>query len=222
MRGAPKVTALVCPRCGAGVDGLRHDVLFCCAPCSLALLVEDGRTRLFPIVPARAAEPADPGADVLWLPFWELDAEVTVADPAGHTPAFTGVVAGIERIWVAGFAVRRPELFGEPGVPLTERQTRFEPAGEGGGPARLLGACRGPGLIERYARLTVLRLLDRREDVTGVDVTVRIRRAGLWAVPFEDRGDRLVDLATGASLPAAAFEDLAEIRAVRRRPGEPG
>ncbi len=217
MKTGVTVTALVCPKCGAGLDGLRHDVLFPCAACSLALLVERGETRLFPFVRALPEAGARSEAAALHLPFWDLHTEVAVADPAGNGTGLASSAAGIDRIWVAGFAVRRPELFGEPGLSLTERRVRLEPAGEGDARAGFLGACRGPELIERYARLTVLRLLDRRSDVTGVDVAVRVRRADLWAVPFEDLGDRLLDLATGTSLPAAAFEDLAEIRAVLRQ-----
>ena len=220
MKTEITITALVCPRCGAGLDGLRWDCLFTCAPCGLALFVEHGRTRLFPCTRARVDEGAPIGAGMLWLPFWELATEVGVVEPPGSAPSLAGAAAALDRVWVAGFAVRRPELFGEPGFLLTEQRARLEPAGEGGAPARMWGACRGPELVTLYARLTVMRLLDRRADVTGVEIDVRVTRADLWAVPFDDRGDRLVDLATGASLPAAAFEDLAEIRAAaERRPG---
>ena len=213
-----KVTALVCPRCGKGLDGLRYDRLFTCAPCATALLVEDGATREFPFTRARAAAGSAPEGRLLWMPLWELETEVTVGEPRGRAAPLVGVAAAMERVWVAGFAVRRPELFGEPGAHLTEIGARLEPAAEDGEPARLVGCCRGPDLIARYARLTVLRILDRRVDVTGIDIDVRMHRCGLWAVPFDDRGERLVDRATGASLPAAAFEDLAEIRAATRRP----
>jgi hypothetical protein len=210
------ITPLVCPRCGGGLAGLRWDRLFTCPPCALALLVEDGRTRLFPVTRARAVRPTD-GERLLWLPFWELAVEVEITAPANGPSPLPGVAAGIERVWVAGFAARRPELFGEPGVPMTEGQVRLEPAAGDPEPLGMPGACREPALVERYARLTVLRILDRREDVTGVGVDVRVTRAGLWAVPFEDQGERLADLTTGASLPAAAFEDLAEIRAALGR-----
>lgn len=221
MRAEVEVTALVCPDCGAGLDGLRYDRLFTCAPCARALLVEDGRTRLIPFTRARAGAGDSPARRVLWLPFWELATVVTVGDDQGRAAALVDIAAGLRRVWVAGFAVRRPEIFGEPGVLFTECDTRLEPAGEGGEPARMVGCCRGPGLVERYARLTVLRILDRRADVTDVDVDVRVTRTDLWAVPFDDQGQRLLCPATGSSLPQAAFEDLGEIRAATRGPRKP-
>ena len=45
-----------------------------------------------------------------------------------------------------------------------------------------------------------------------MEIRVIPNRTELWAIPFEDRGDFVVEPVTGTRLPAGAIDDLAEIR----------
>jgi len=206
-----RVTALECPVCRGPLRGLRHDVLFGCSACDLAVYIDDGDRRAFRVRFA-AAEVDEPGPRI-HLPIWEVLVRVDVPAPDRDRARLASLAREIERVWVVGFRARHPSLFDDPGLELSERrfEARDDPHPPSGAP--LVGACRGPAVIARSAELYVLDFLDRRADVTDLAVDVGISRAQLWAVPFVDKEGRLRELLTGTSLPDHVFEDLPEIRA---------
>ncbi|MEK7220745.1 MAG: hypothetical protein AAB253_06065, partial [candidate division NC10 bacterium] len=59
----------------------------------------------------------------------------------------------------------------------------------------------------------LLMIIDRRVDVTGLELSCAIGEALLWGVPFFDEGDTLRDAILGLKIPAAAVDELGAIRA---------
>lgn len=58
----------------------------------------------------------------------------------------------------------------------------------------------------------LLSILDRREDVTGVEVSCLIDEAVLWAIPYSDDGVTLTDGILGLTLPGAALDEIGALR----------
>jgi hypothetical protein len=58
----------------------------------------------------------------------------------------------------------------------------------------------------------LLRIIDRRVDVTGMELSCAIGEAVLWGLPFFDEGDALRDGILGLKLPVAAVDELGAIR----------
>jgi len=197
-----RITSLRCPSCGAPLDGLRRDTVFTCAPCRLAAHISNGEVSTF----ALRFAPVVTGTDlaIVRLPLWRLDVEVSAT---GREDGLTPVV------WVSAFHQSRVLFFGDPGMDLTEQAIDLldvEDLPEG---TRLVGVTSGPSEASEYARLMVTHILDRRADVTGMEISVAVREAQLWGVPFahEESARTLTELNTGRSYSTLLVEDFLEI-----------
>ena len=62
----------------------------------------------------------------------------------------------------------------------------------------------------------ILTIIDRRVDITGMELSCTIGETWLWGVPFFDDGKFLRDGIVGLKIPAAAVDDVAGIRAHAR------
>ncbi len=62
-------------------------------------------------------------------------------------------------------------------------------------------------MAARLVEPMVLWRADQVRDVTGIDVSVAVRRTVLLPVPAREEADRLVELLGGRSWPRAAFMD---------------
>ncbi|MFO8074207.1 MAG: hypothetical protein R6V85_20285 [Polyangia bacterium] len=204
-----RVEPLECPECGNPLSGLRYDVLFGCTSCGLAFCFESEQRRAFRVRRA-AAEIERPGPR-LYLPLWELRVQSAVPAADRARESLVGLATSIERLWVSGFRTRHPQLFKDPGRELSGR--RIEASEDPDPPARqpLLGACRGPATLERRAELYVLDRLDKRADITRLDIELKVGEMRLWQVPFAVEREKLVELLAGTALPRHLFEDLPEI-----------
>jgi hypothetical protein len=58
-----------------------------------------------------------------------------------------------------------------------------------------------------------LTVIDRRVDVTGLEMSCAIREVVLWGVPYVDEGEALRDGILGLKVPAAAVDEVGAIRA---------
>jgi hypothetical protein len=65
-----------------------------------------------------------------------------------------------------------------------------------------------------YVEPHILAIIDRRVDVTGMELSCAIGEAVLWGISFFDEGDVLRDGILGLKIPAAALDELGAIRAL--------
>lgn len=207
---APTVLSLRCPRCGMPLAGLQQDVLFWCSTCQVphevvgdsfverqgqiarVLVRTEGSTLHLPVWAFR----------VYYLTCWE--------DPKREPLAQQ--IPRVERVYVTGFELHNASYFGDPGQVFTEARVGLEP----GGPASLVACTRGLEEAKAYVEPHLLRIIDRRVDITGMELSCTIGEARLWGVPFFDDGEFLRDGIVGLKIPAVAVADVAGIRARAR------
>jgi len=172
---------LVCPNCGADLPVRPDDIIFFCASCESAWEIEGEELRAVTyeigVVPGAAA-----GAVVKYLPFWRLEVDAPQGSPS--------------RFFLPGFRCRRLKIL----VDLARALSEHMPAGGGAfvgaevhgchydrDDARLLAELTYPELRPRPRR-AVAELQERR---------LQLRTAVLVWLPFEVRGQELIDCCTG-------------------------
>jgi hypothetical protein len=205
---APALLPLVCPRCGETLRGLQQDVLFRCGGCGRFLEAAGERYV------ERAGATARPsGAEVrptLHLPLWAFRVQVKAAWADPEREAEASLIAPVPWVYVTAFSLHNPFYFGDPGLIFTERRVALT-AGE---PAPVAGGVRGLDAASAFVESHVLTILDRRVDVTGVDLACTIEEARVWAVPFVEKGGVVEDAILGLRFPAPALNDLTALTAL--------
>jgi hypothetical protein len=186
---------------------LQQDVVFWCAACHVPHEVVDGS-----FIERRASIARATGAvvrSVLHLPVWAFRVEYVCRweDPTRASQACQ--LPAIEWVYVTAFELHNAWYFGDPGMIFTEKRVRLEP----GSPALVVGCARSLEEAKAYIEPHLLTVIDRRVDVTGLEMSCAIREVALWGIPYVDEGEVVRDGILGLKLPAAAVDEVDAIRA---------
>ncbi len=205
---APTVLALRCSRCGGALRGLQQDAVFWCSACQVPHeVVGEGFVRRQGST-AQAALPSD--RPPLYLPLWAFHVQYATSWEDPEREALARQMPALEWVYVTAFELHNAFYFGDPGQIFTEKRVHLE-----AGPAAPVVACtRSLADAKAYVEPHILSVIDRRVDVTGMELSCAIGEAMLWGVPFLDQGDVLRDGILGLKLPAAAVDELGAIRAL--------
>ena len=167
----------------------------------------------------RDGQTARPAADLkghtLHLPIWAFRVQSILQWEDAQRESLARQVPLVEWVYVTGFELHNASYFGDPGLIFTERRVRLET----GPPAPLAGCTRGLEEAKAYVEPHLLTIIDRRVDVTGLELSCSISEARLWGVPFADGGDVLHDGILGLKIPAAAVDEVAALRQVLSEAG---
>jgi hypothetical protein len=188
-----------------------NDVAFRCPQCGRAWEIDRGELRERPSF--YVAPPASASGDLLYLPYWSFsvsasakpigmagESELTARDRAAH----------IKRAWVSAYAICRPTYVGEWGLAYTRTGPNWETR-SGHGP-EAAGAAISSHDAKQIGQHYVLAEIDRAADIGSLDVQLELGDPELWAIPCYDQGRQIRCPWTRAELPAAALDDLSEIR----------
>ncbi len=205
---APSVLALRCVRCGGMLLGLQQDVVFWCNACQgpFEVVGEAFVERRGAI--ARADLQSE--SPVLHLPVWAFKVRYATSWEDSEREAMARLVPPVEWVYVTGFELHNASYFGDPGQIFTERRIQLNT----GSPAVLVGCMRSFEEAKAYVEPHIVRIIDRRVDVTGMELSCTIGEAMLWGVPYFDEGAVLRDGILGLKIPAAAVDELGAIRAL--------
>jgi len=212
----PEVTvlALRCPRCGGGLAGAPHDVVFWCGACGIpqeiagAGFVERSGKLAAPVVPHAAGG--------FYLPVWALRVSYTCQWEDPEKAARARLIAPIEWVYVTGSAIHNAGYFGDPGMIFTEKRVLLAASEEGDREAVVAGCARSLEDAKAFVQPHLLTIIDRRVDVTGLDLSVRVSDGILWGVPYREEVDGLRDSILGLTIPTAAIIEFSQIRAGQR------
>jgi len=211
-----RVVALICPDCGSQLAGLSYDQIFFCRRCGQGLAPgEKGAWTKHPLSFAKLDN--RPQADIIYLPFWQIAIQAQASCVNQGQEIASRLLAELRSVWVPGFTLTRASYFGDLGVLYTEKRVSLKAEDQIPSDRAIVGCSRTMEDVNKYVRLYVTLILDKRADVTGMDINIATRDAKLWAVPFADYGDKIVDLLTGTELPAFALDDIQEIRKFGRK-----
>ena len=205
----PLILPLRCPRCGGGLAGLPHDVVFWCGACAMPFEVTQGQLLERRGSTARAVLEL-PGT-CRHLPIWAVRVQTvsTWEDPereasARHLPQ-------ADWVYVTAFDLHNPSYFGDPGLVFTQKQVKFESAAT----LPALGCTRSLEEAKAFVEPHLLTIIDRRVDVTGLTLSAVVEDVVLWGIPFADQGAILQDCIVGLKYPAAALNDVGALRALK-------
>jgi len=118
-------------------------------------------------------------------------------------------MAAIDWVYVTGFSLHNAFYFGDPGLIFTQKRVALEPAE----PAPILGCARGLEEAKAYIDPHLLTIMDRRVDVTGLELATTIGEVVLWGIPYFDDGWSLYDGILGLEIPAVAVDEIGPLRA---------
>ena len=202
----PTILSLRCPGCGGALHGLSQDVVFWCDGCGgLHEVVQGAFVGRVGSV-ARPVQPAT--GSVLHLPVWafRVDAVWQWQDP--KRAASAAHIAAFDWVYVTGFALHNGFYFGDPGVIFTQKRVALTAVEA----APILGCTRGLEAAKAYIEPHLLTIMDRRVDVTGLELACTIGEAVLWGIPYCDEGEALCDGILGLRIPAAAVDEIGSFR----------
>jgi hypothetical protein len=211
------VTPLICPdpACNRALSGLGEDKLFACMPCACVYSFEGGKRGRFDLTFAEL--PRDTDGLLFYLPFWNFQIQVAVLRPGEPNRPLGVDLAEIDTVWVAAYLMYRPEYHGDPGLILTDHRVRVQEATSRPEGLIVAGITRGFDEALGCGKMFVTSMIDRADDVTGMEITIKVQSARLWALPFLDQGEQVVDLTTNVKVPRHAIGDLDEILELSNR-----
>ena len=205
---AVTVLALRCPRCGGPLRGLQQDVIFWCSTCQVPHeVVGESFVERKGLV-ARAVLPSD--RPPLCLPLWAFHVRYATSWKDPKREALARLVPPIEWVYVTAFELHNASYFGDPGQIYTEKRVQLDT----GPAASVIGCSRSLEEAKAYVEPHILTVIDRRVDVTDMELSCTIAEAMLWGVPFHDEGNALRDGILGLKIPAAAVDELGAMRAL--------
>jgi hypothetical protein len=207
----PTVLLLRCPRCGGSLSGTQHDVVFWCAGCGVPLELAGSGFLERPVRLAQAALPQIP-ADV-YLPLWAFRVRYACQWQDGEKEARARLIPAVEWVYVTGFAIHNAAYFGDPGMIFTERRVSLETAAVSGRAGIIVGCTRSQEEARARLEPQLLAIIDRRVDITGLELSCQVSEVIFWGIPFHDDGTAFRDSILDLKIPAAALTELAGIRA---------
>jgi hypothetical protein len=201
----PTVLQLRCPTCGGTLNGTPQAVLFWCGDCGRLQEVVSGQFVARRVQAARALLPT--ATQRGHLPLWAFRVRADWSWPDQEAAAATTWKAP-EWVYVTAFALSNGFYFGDPGLIFTQKRVVLSQ----GDPVPVVGGTRGLEEAKVFVEPHLLSILDRREDVTGVELSCVIDEAVLWAIPYSDDGITLTDGILGLKLPGAALDEIGALR----------
>ncbi len=196
-----------CPSCGDNMIGLTNDVVFICQRCRDAFELVDKRFQKREIL--WAAPALEKSAPIIMLPFWKFDVNYQLTGKASATLKWLEGVEKISYVYVTAFFQRDIVYFGDLGFSITLARKEYQTTQTKG---TVLGASRSRQEAVAYCPLFILKFLDQIEDVTGIEVQVKVKNTTLLVIPFYDFDNKLIDGVHGFELAAGCLDDLNEIR----------
>ncbi len=204
----PAVLALRCPRCGAALAGSQQDVVFWCGGCHVPHEVVGERFVERRGSVAQAA--LRPEGAIVYLPLWAFRVSYAMHWEDRERDALARTLPVVEWVYVTAFELHNASYFGDPGQIFTEKRVRLE----AGPPTRVVGCTRSLEEAKAYVEPHLLTIIDRRVDVTGLELSSAIGDVLLWGIPYIDEGDNLRDGILGLKIPSAALDEVGTIRAL--------
>jgi hypothetical protein len=210
VTGAVQVLRLQCEHCGGPLAGLPDDVVFICRQCALGY---EATLRGYQLHPVQWWHTRDRHrGNLLYLPFWAFTCRTRiVCEDARKLERYTEVQAE-ERIYVKGFSLLNSFAAGNPGLDLTRARPRPRRTLLSRPYPALVGCRRSSEEARAYLQLFLLSIMDREEDVTGVQLELEVDDLQLLGVPFFDDGRDLRSSFVDRRYPAPLITDVDGMR----------
>jgi len=214
---AVSVIALKCPECSSRLCGFDKDRVFFCPSCRAGWEPgEAGRFEKIELSYARPMKPPEKFRLRFYLPFYLY----RLSAGCGQSPISARVaelLSRMDKVYVAGYRMTRESYFGEMALIYTEAGVILEDDKNLGDSdrARIGAGTRARDETQPYLRYYPLLIIDKRQDVTDMELCFETAFDKIWAVPFFDLGDQIQEGILGRTFPAIALDTIADFRKVR-------
>lgn len=210
----PRVLVLRCRACRTALPAASNDVAFRCPQCGRSWEIEGDELSERP---SSYVLPPPGVREVIYLPYWSfaLTANATPRTLDESTLRARDRATSLTRAFVSAYAIYRPTYVGEWGLVYTRAQPKWETR-QGHGP-QSPGAAITSSDAKAIAHHYILAEIDRAADLGLMDVSVDLGVPELWAIPCLDLGETIRCPWTRGELPAAALDDLSQIRPAAER-----
>jgi hypothetical protein len=211
-----QVIPLKCPECGNRLLGLEQDKVFFCAPCRKGYELLGGEFNPRPLHFARPVIEY-PRVPVIFLPFYRFQVEFIAESKDPRQVEAARRYKDLDTIWVMGYNFARASYFGDTGFLYTESRAQIEEETDTYGRSerfRLAGCARTVAEAKGYIKLFLLLMIDKRRDITGMELSPLIHETSIWGIPFYDFQDKLKDAIRGKEIPAFATDDIEALRKI--------
>ena len=191
-----EIVQLVCPECAADLMGPPLGPIFGCPRCRKSFSMIARPPRLIDTVYVQPGHggPAEP----VYMPFWRVAIEPSfVVRSEEKRKRLEQRVPRIEQIFVWGWHIANALYFGDPLDELNKVDEAPDLTPDPDPRGFLAGASIAPVEAVKLARFLCLKLVDRYEDITGVDVRIKPRKLTLVAIPFFLEGDAIISGLSG-------------------------
>ncbi len=207
-----RIVPCQCPDCGRDLTGLDNDRVFVCSTCALALhFLHEGDMLRYPVRFAKTLEKNR--ESIMYMPFWMYRVKLDLSCK-DNRKLKNALRTAPQTVYLNAFKMHGFSLYGNPGLSLTALQPTLIWEDN---PQFMAGCRRTEASAKNSLSHVILAVIDRHEDVTGLDMSLEIEETTLIGVPFLDQQDKLRDAVTGGEYLSLAFDDLALYRSLRRR-----
>ncbi len=200
------VLPCVCPECGSDLRGLPNDGVFFCNNCRVAVEFETGVPVQFKvrfIAPNITSE-----GEKLYLPFWQIHFSTRFSGKDAKQIA-RAEQAQFRRVLIAGCKMHGYLLYGDLSLLLSYDDPQTNPDAH----AYPVSGCRRTSeQAKKRLHTLLLAMIDKKVDITGLEVRTDITDISILGIPFFDFKDYLIDGLTGRKILSRAFDDLSAIR----------
>lgn len=211
-----RVIPLKCPDCGNRLLGLEQDKVYFCAPCRKGYEILEQGSPERPLLFAKP-EIEYPRVPVIYLPFYRFKVEFVAESQDERQMRAAEKYSDLDTIWVMGFNLIRATYFGDLGLIYTETRAQVREEQDTYGRTdqfRIAGCARTVEEAKIYTKLYLLLMIDKRKDITGMELSPLIHETSLWGIPFYDFVDKLVDGIKGRDIPVFALDDIEALREI--------
>jgi hypothetical protein len=204
--GRIRVVACQCPGCGADLEGLGSDRLFVCSDCGTCNDLTPSLPVVYPIHYVLPAAPLE--GKLLVLPVWKFQVQITIrCDDVDKLEKARQVLPDF--VYIPAFKMHGLSVYGNLSLIWTSQQPEILLSPE---KYPMTGCRRTENGARESLDYLILMVIDRKVDVTDMNIEVAVRQSQILGYPFFDLGKTLKDGILGVELLAIAFDDLAEIR----------
>jgi hypothetical protein len=211
---AIKVIALKCPDCKSRLEGFESDRVFFCPACRTGWDFWSEPAGRYDLAYALPQKPPEKYLRIFYLPFYFFRIELDVSADRLALSKCKAVVERLDKLYVAAFRLLRESYFGEFGLIYTEASIVLEEDVNVPEAQRVSigSAVRTLAETAPYVRNYPLGIIDKRCDVTNINVEVKADLEKIWAVPFYDLGEQIQEGILGRTFSVVALETIADFR----------
>lgn len=214
---ALKVIPLKCLNCASLLNGFENDWIFFCASCQLGWDFSAQKPTPLRLSYARAKKLPPQYQMLFYLPFYYYQVSFNLSAPKQISPRVNLLLQELRYIYVPAYQLLRESYFGdlgliytEAGIKLEEETQLFRPDAQ-----KIGSATRCPSDAKPYLNYYPLLIIDKKQDITGMELKVNSSLDRIWAIPFFDLGKEIQEGILGKTFPLYALETIDEFRRAR-------